>query len=753
MSDTEKITLDESRQYEAPDYALPSHREKYFAICRDLGVFDQERMIFDSLIEFIQKKNDNPVVSFTEFCNYLQNKSLPGLTLDVNIRTYAVKFVQNLIKARYCRLLDGNEEAPGRILLIEARSEGGAGGTEDGMEHNEKVKEMIEDFYHNINETSKIDIPFPTQQIIEDKAKELYGLKNTDVRPIWTKGTQSIKVDDFTSRFIDETAGQTNIIRIDFDEENHVLLTPQSGKGLFQSVLAKKIAQYVQDNPDIQDRIRVVLKKNQKDIPDIHNIFSDIGTESSFFWILTFKRIMEYLYQHKKTHSIYLHYYEAASLLYQYSMNKREESQREQLAVQKKVAFREELIQAMIADYSEPWSAERIVQWHNHLPKPLLEEKLSHALAVDLLIGSAPPPADQDSIPAVLTINTKEGQYFIHKFRFCQFFLTQNQKESERLRRLYVEKWSNRPEWFNNDTSFDADIQDHLSDLFYVLLYKTIPEIFSHQNTYQKIFPDMVTIKDMKLHETDLADPAKHKLIYTTLSETLFIKKYSLEVKPLHSLLGMDEKTLHKLAKEFAYRNIPFWKRGVIGFFFRWLFDLIENMNVKEEVRNAIQASQTVEDLDLIDQKYKSAGGYPAIRTLLDRKRQEIMAVKRQQTDKEKDDQRKTDAEEKKKREERIAQLKTYFIGASTAEARLAEYAKEWNTKIGPARQETENNVLNSIRVIMQRTKRFKLTKEEIETLADRVTADPAFAEIKNKDVFKKYVALVVFSRIIKRPE
>jgi hypothetical protein len=751
-SDTDNTSVDSSRQYDAPEYTLPANREKYFALCRDLGIFDQERTIFDNLVEYVQKRKSNPVVGFTEFCAYLQNKSLPGLTLDVNISTYTMKFVQTLLKTHHCILLEGDENAPGKFLLTDGRSSMGSGvSAGEILQYNEKVKGLIEDVYHNINETTKVDIPFPTQLIVEEKAKEILGLKPSDLAPIWQKGTQSIKVDDFTSDFIDQTAGQTNIIRIDFDEENHILLTPESGKGLFQSVLAKKISMYVQDNPDIQDRIKVVLKKSQKEVPDIHNIFSDIGTETSFFWILTFKRIMEYLYQHKKTHSIYLHYFEAASLLYQYSLNKRQENQKEIEARQKREMFREELLKEMINDYMEPWTADRIVQWHARLPKPLLDEKLSHALAVDLLTGSAPPPAD-DAIPSVMTIHTKEGQFFVHKFRFGQFFLAQNQKEHERLVQFYVQKWSAKPESFSNPAAFDTDIQDHLSDLHYVLLYKTVPSVFSHQNTFQKLFPDMVTIKNSRLHETDLADPAKHKLIFTTLSDTLFVKKYSLEMKPLHALLGLDEKTLHKMAKEYAERNVPFWKRGIIGFFFRWFFELLENMSVREEVRTAILTAPSTEDLEILEQKFRALPGQAAIKSLFDRRRQELLAQKRQQGEKEKEEERKDAAEEKKKREERIAQLKVYFIGSSTPEARLAEYAKEWNTKIGPARQETENNVINAIRVVMQRVKRFKLTKEEIETLADRVTADPTFAEIKNKASFKKYIALVIFTRLIKKP-
>jgi hypothetical protein len=737
--------------FDPPDYALPANREEFFALCRDLAVFDQDKTIFENLVDFIQKHKLNPTIRYSEFTDFLQKKALPGLTLDVNIDTHAKKVIHFLTTRNLCKVLEGTDESPVRFVLTDRHIDLSEITDSEPLAHIEEVKQLVYAVYENIDITQKLDIPFPTILNITETARTHPELRGVNLSRIWKDGVLSIKVDDFNSAFIEKSKVSDKIIRIDFDEENHILLTPETEQGLFQSVLTKKTFQYVQDNPDIQDRIRVVLKKNQKEIPDISAIFHDISTENSFFWILSFKRIMEYLYQHKKNNITYLHYYEAASLLYQYSLNRREAQQKDEIEKQKENTFKDELLRAMIFDFAEPWTYERIVSWHSQLPQPLIQDSLTREF-IDKFIKSAnETPLQTEGIPLVLVFNLKEETCFVHKYRFAQFFLTQRDRESQRLKNIYVEHWSRSPQNFGTDEAFDMDIREHLSDLFHHLLFRTVPMIFGFPNTAQRLFPDMVVIKNQRLQDADLSDMAKHKIIYQALTSTLFSEKNAADLKPLHILLDLNQRLLHKLAREYALRSVPFWRRGLLGFLFRWLFDLIENFSIKEEVRAAVAAARTIEDLDAILEKHKSSRSFPVVRQIVDRRRHELLQAQNQAAQKEKNEQRQGELDSKQKRAEKIAELKKHYLKGQSLEDRMAALSKEWNPKIGKARSDTENNVVNAVMVMMNRVKRFKLTVEEIETLSERVTTDPAFAEIKNRAAFKSYISLLIFNRLIRR--
>ena len=748
----EKTDLKDEINFEPPDYVLPANREKFFALCRDIGIFDQERTIFENILEFVQNHKLNPVVNYSEFTSYLQKKSLPGLTIDVNIDTYSKKLINFLAKHNLCKIIKGDSENPATFILTDPYTNFTELEEKNiQTELTDEIKKIIFDVYDNINVTEKLDIPFPTIESIQEAAKNNPNLKEANLNTIWQNSLTTIRVDDFNPAFIEKSKTFSGIIKIIFDEENHILLTPECEEGLFQSVLTKKIMQYVLNNPDIQDRIRVVLKKNQKEVPDINIIFQDISTDAAFFWILTFKRIMEYLYQHKKNNETYLHYYEAASLLYQYALSKREEHHKEDLENQKHETFKNELLREMILNFSEPWTYEKIVNWHNSLKSPILSEGVTREIVSKFIEEVNKNPLVEEGIPPVIVIHTKEEIYFVHKYRFAQFFLIQCEKESKRLTNIYIERWATNPQHFDTDMAFDIDIRDNLSDLFYHLIFRTIPMIFGFPNTSQRLFPDIVTIKNLKLQDTDLSDPAKHKTIFEALVTTIFSEKNKAEIKPLHLILSLNQKTLHKLAREYAFRHIPFYKRGIIGFLFGWLFELLERLSVTEEIRFTVENAKTIEELNVILEKYKNSKAFYSIKKIVEKRRQELIKEQQMFSAKDRDKKIQEEIEARQKRAQKIAALKSHYLKGETIEKRLEELSKQWNTKIGKAREETENNVVHAVMVIMNRIKHFKLTVEEIETLAERVTQDPAFKEITNKKALKDYIALIIFNRLIQR--
>ncbi|GEM_PF-3689476 len=742
-----------SGEYEIPEYTYPSNEAKYHQICKELGVYDQDKLIFDNLLEYI---NDHAYpINFHDFCVFLQNKSLPGLTLSVNVETYARRVVNRIISYKYGKMITGNSDNPGTFVLstpYDLQAEQFKKETELKSSDNpflEQIKSMLNSHYQNIADTQKIDIPFPTRTFILQKfEKELE--EKAKLPEIWKNHLIRIKCDEFTSKFIKQSTQSFRLIQIDFDEENHILLTPESERGLFQNVLAQKILQYVNENPGIQDHILKVLKQNQKTQPDIHQIFKDIGDESSFFWILTFKKIMEALHQQKREQTIYLHFYEAACLLYQYSLFQREVNQQDQKVRQAVNTFKQDIIRMMIENYSEPWTIDSIQAWHNNLPHALLQEKLT-SVELDGMITSINENATQNShIPPILTIRTPESTYFIHKYRFCQIFLMQLQKETINLKNHYIKEWSERPVKFPDDSLFDQDIDLHMSSFFRAFLYKTIPDVFSHKSPAEGLFPDIVIIKEMKLQDYDISDPQKQKVIYEAMTMALFTKKFSLDVKPLHSLFELNQKELHKMAREYALRNIPFYKRGLIGTFFGWFFMFLEKIAKHDEIRLLADKATTGNECDALITKYKPTKYAGYARQQAERRKKELnVQQKRGTPSSEKENPNPKESAEKKR--ERVEALKKYFLAGESAKDRLLELEKEWNQKIGKAQAETTNNVNNAIISMMRKIKHFKVTKEEIETLADRVSKDPAFLEIKNKGALKNYIAIFVLQKLLQR--
>lgn len=742
------------KDYELPDYTLPSNESQYLQICKELAIYDQDKMIFENLITYV---NDiDPPVDFHNFCVFLQNKSLPGLTLSVNVETYARRLVNRLISYKYAKMLTGGSDNPGTFILttpLDLQSEELQREAELKSADNpmlERVKEMLNSHYQNIAETQKIDIPFPTRSFIIQKL-EKEPEEKAKLPELWSKNLLKIKCDDFNSKFIQQSTHSIRLIQIDFDEENHILLTPESERGLFQNVLAQKVLQYVNENPGIQDRIHMVLKQNQKAQPDIHQIFRNIGDESSFFWILTFKKIMEALHQQKREQSVYLHFYEAACLLYQYSLFQREIDQQDQKIRQNINMFKQELMHMMMQNYADAWTIENVQNWHNNLPQPLLQDKLTN-VELEGMISSINEPAVQNSyIPPILTIRTAEGNAYVHKYRFCQFFLIQLQKESINLKNHYIKEWSERPIHYADESQFNQDIETHMTEFFKSLLFRVVPDVFSHKAPAESLFPDIVVVKDQKLQDFDIADRQKQKVIYEALSMSLFAKKFSLDVKPLNKLFGLDQKELHKLAREYAMRNIPFYKRGIIGALFGWFFALLEKLAKQEEIRSLANRAMSAEECDALVLRYKGSAYDSFARQQAERRKRELRAPKTSEQTSPTATTGNDAKENAEKRKERIENLKKYFFAGDKPEERLAEFEKQWNHKIGKAQIETTNNVNNAILSMMRKIRRFKVTKEEIETLAERVSKDPAFSEIINKVALKSYVSVFIFHKLLQR--
>lgn len=734
-----------------PEYLSPNNTDSFMNIATQLNIFDQERIIFEEFPKFVEK-TQSPRIDFDEFSKFILNKGIQGLSLLINIKSYNIKLFQKLVKGKFCVIEEGTSENPKIITFQEPDTTIANVAASIKEDDTALLKNTIQDIYKNIAMYTKADIPFPTKQSLSNELKNKQ-LPEEKIHYL-LKSIPALPFKEFTIEHIEDKLKDGPILEIDFNEEDHIILPTSNADQLFKTILTQKIRHYVEDNPNIQDRIQMILKKNNKKIPPIETVFTNIGTEEAFYWIVTFQRIMEYLYQHKSNKDIYLHYYEAATLLYQYSVHLRKIEEKKKNVELKKKQDEERIVKALVEEYHFPWDVEKIgtirLNDNSTFGQTYTEEDILRMIQI-----TNKSAIDHDELPPIIEIKTKENLYFIHKYRFPQFFLSNLQKEREELQTFFMKKWAQNTDTIPaTDEEFDEEIKDAMSELFFNVIYRVIPKIFSFENPFIKLFPDPVYIKSHGLVKSDLADNEKHKIIYEAFLGAVFVKKHSLEIKPATKMFNLDIRKIKKMSKEFALKNIPFYQRGILGWFFKTFFGWLHNLQVKSAIKSAVLPLHSEEQFTALLETFKGKPDYPIAKKIINEEKRKMFKAKQKEAHEQKDQAKMTKQMKAKKYMEKMEKLKNYFLQGDSIEDRLASLSKQWNPKIGPAKTETENNVNSAVNAFLRKMHKFNFDQQWIELMAKRFTDKSAFSDLKNQAALLKYVEILILQYFIKhRPK
>ncbi len=770
MYNDETLNKDRSAQMDIPEYAKSEMEDKRADISVELDFNEYEKQIFDiicAIVEESAQRNDN-VIYYDDVCKriwkYGQDNLIRELFSDANAKMYTLGVIEKLYINGYCKIERGTVAYPVCISFIISRGEEVEKKESGESKQDQLVKdtfiEIIDKIMHELAEGQK---PFPTKEkIIEVIKREKFNIKlgNTNIDKFIT----TIDCADFKEEVINTLAEESEgkLIQMKFPDASTILFTSTHLSNFFNDILFPKIQDYISEDMNIVEKIKVVYAKKNRPVPPIEVVFENQITEASFFWISTFyeimseenKRIGEKTVTHK-----HLMMYQVASMLYHFSLGKREILMKEEEKENQAAADRSEIEGKLIKDYAEPCTIEQIRLYINNITK--LEEKYTADDIEESVSRINEPSVKVNRIPDIMTVTVDSTVYYFHKYRFILMFFHQQKKESRRLQYHYIGTWAESPHLIpKSDNKFEADIKENLSKLFYILLQKVIPNIFSYEKPHEELLPDEVTIKNENIFHSDLSDGKKNKEDYNLLMRSIFEKKNIAQMKPLALLLGLKLSEVKKLAFKQRAKIVPFY-RIIFSWFFNILDSIFANSAIKRSIREVVAGALKKEDpvkelnglVDVFKTREKMTPG------LLGYLRNKIREAKGQL----RDDKREGTKSEKEAAVERdslrqieVKKVKDHFVYGGTIEEKLEEYSKRCFVKLGAAKKESEAAVKGAINVHFRKYKGRPI--DSISTITNYANAivnnnSEVFSEINDKEALKKYIELLLLGVFVRKTQ
>jgi len=460
----------------------------------------------------------------------------------------------------------------------------------------------------------------------------------------------------------------------------------------------------------------------------------------------------------KERHFRHRFMFQVASMLYYYSLFKREHLMKEDSITKQKEIDSRQLEKILISDYSEPLTAQQLLEGINEITK--LEEKYTINEIDGLIAMINEPSLKAGRIPNIMTIRVGDRNLYFHKYRFILMFFYQQSREGKRLRDHYIKQWAEFPRLIPaSEKKFEESLRENISPLFFTLLNRVIPSIFSHPNPQDELKPDEIAVKNEALINSDLTDGKKVKEDYNLFIKSVFNKKDISKIQPLHYLFGFKLKELKKEAFKHRARTVPIYK-----IIFSWFFNLIEAIfssgAIKNEIRNAIEEARKKDDplkeLSLLVEKFKSKN---ITSGQLEYLRRHIYEAKKEVRENLKAERMEKEAELQEKKQMKAAEvkkLKDQFLHGKSLQEKLEEYSRCF-AKVGKAKKDTEEAVKSAIHAHFRKTRgRLAKNPASIKSYANAIVEHNTdiFSEIKDKETLKKYIELLllgVFLRTLRR--
>ena len=521
--------------------------------------------------------------------------------------------------------------------------------------------------------------------------------------------------------------------------------------------------EYINHERNVVEKIKVVYAKKQRTLPPIESVFEDQVSEASFFWISTFYEIMtdenERL-KDKTRHFRHRFMFQVSSMLYYYSLFKRELLMKEDSKNRQKEVDRRQIEKILIDDYAEPRAITQMLESINTSTK--LEEKYNIEEIEELISQINEPVIKANRIPNIMAIRVSDKIYYFHKYRFILMFFYQQRKEANRLKEYFIKKWAESSRSIPTaEKKFEESIRDNISQLFSVLLNRSIPDIFSHQNPQDELKPDEISVKNEILINSDLTDGKKTKEDYNLFVRSVFNKKNISQLSPLHLLLGLKLKEIKREAFKHRARTVPFYK-----IVFSWLFNLLDALfsrrGIKEDMKNAVEEAQRKKDplkeLSDLTEVFKAKEGITPGQ--LDYLRKKIYEAKREIREGlrvAKKEEEIAEEEHLQIKKQEVKKTKDYFLQGKTIEEKLEEYSEKCFVKLEPAKTNSEEAVKGAIFAHFRKRKGRKANSViSIKSYGNAIVENNAeiFSQIKDKEALKKYIEVLllgVFLRALRR--
>ena len=594
MDNDGTLNQDSSAQMDIPEYAKSEMERKRTEISVELEFREHERQIFDiicGLVEELAQRNDN-IIYFDDVCKriwkYGQDNLIRELYSDANAKMYTQGVIEKLYASGYCKIERGTISYPVCITFVtperEKVEEKESGDSKQDQLVKDTFIEIIDKIMHEIADGHR---PFPTKEkIIEIIRREKFNVKlsNTNIDKFIT----TIDCANFKEEVINSQieANEGKLIQVKFPDTSAILFTGSHLTNIFNDILFPKIKDYISEDMNVVEKIKVVYAKKNRQIPPVEVIFENQITEASFFWISTFFEIMSEENKRMEDKTVthkHLMMYQVASMLYHFSLGKRDILMKEEIKENQMAEDRSEMEGKLIRDYAEPCTIEQMRLYINNVTKS--EEKYTVDDIEESILRINEPSVKASRIPNIMTVNVDSKVYYFHKYRFILMFFHQQKKESKRLENHYIGTWAESPHLIpKSDNKFEADIRENLSKFFFILLQKVIPNVFSHEKPHEELLPDEVTIKNETILHSDLSDGKKNKEDYNLFMKSIFEKKNITQMKPLALLLGLKLSEVKKEAFKQRAKIVPFYK-----IMFGWFFNIIDRMFANSAIKRRIR--------------------------------------------------------------------------------------------------------------------------------------------------------------------
>ncbi len=776
---TEESRLDQNTADETiieipiPEYAKDDRfnkevRDKYRRIrrdiCNDLGILTHPHLaaggiqIFEILVHFA--RNNNNQISFNaclkQVVAFGTQRNVAGINTELTGKNTMTEMIKLLAEAKYVSILAGTPDLPRIFAMTDPRTiEQYAEGQQE-IQVKQKVFSIVSQMLNDLNKNSSA---FPMLQTVQGKLKE----ENPDIdlsQISFEKYIIAIDCKEMTNDFFNQASESNKLVHVNFRDKSSILLLSRNIENFFQENLSAIVMEYIDENRNLNDDIRLFYSKKNKKVPPIESVFEDQLTEDSFFWIKAFHDIVEEKQkelQGKSDTRVHTHQYiyHVSSLLYQYTLTRREVLLKNKAEEEEKTEDLKELVKEMLKKFADPWKKKDILDYlnsrHQNKVKYLVTEIndiIQKINEMDLL----------EKIHTVITVTGDQKIYYVHKYRFYLTFFSLLKKEKSRLIKELVDRYSGTPsDMPRDDKHFDRILREGISPLAQEIFKTHIPDIAAHIRVNDNLLPDDVTIQSGDLTGTTLMNKKANKDILNTYLRTVYTNKSMQTMRPLHSMLSLKLADVKKLVR----KKIPLYKRSKILYFFtfRWIFDwilnLFANSHLKEIIRTEIMKAnrekEPTQALDKIISKYTEDPeiGHSQIKMIKEMVRDAKASIRH----KEAAERRTERLQEKQDRDKmdsmknmQVASLETVFGDGGTLEEMEEYWAKKCFVKLGDAKNHSENAIKSAIKAHFRRHSSRKVQPESVKMYARKIVIDnrSVFSDIHDTESLIHYVEIII---------